>query len=513
MIILEKGKDFTFSLIDYINKVLEKRQELFKQAGVENFKKYREKYGKLTMPRIVIIVDEFHYMAQSASDDRQYMIALENILRIGRKYGLTCVFCDQTAKFKGLTDDALKQINVRIAMVNKLDEIETTLGVRKENYSEATLREIEACVDPGHLWMAEYNNNKIVIRHYVDVYLSDNEKLQIIDNAIKKVPSIMIDNMKIKIDSSYRPYFPVQKIYDLQQLTSKEKTTINIGVPSSLQDSFSIEFEKRYNNNIAVIGRDLSMQQDIFLSFLLNLSITGNSDIYVFSDERDPLYGCLVKSQKIKSKKCRIVSSSDLHIICESIDQLSEKIRRRDIFEKNTFIFWFGIPDLISEFEHSKSKSDIIDLKHEQSEEIVLGEDQIQKLEKDDALIEMARSEGKTVRKMIEEMYYEEDIESCQGNKEFIYNASEDLLSILKNGSRYGVFNYMAFDSPNNFIDRRDLSKDLFLHKILLNMSTEEFQKMGINQFDVKDYEIDSTSALYVNNKKLKFRPYIVKTD
>ena len=112
----DKSDDFSFSLLELVNKEYEHRKKLFVEEKVKNFNEYRRK--GLEISRIIIVIDEFHNLTQAVQQEPKYKTMLENLLSEMRAMGMAFVFCSQTISsgLQGLTEKGKNQIGCRLCM-------------------------------------------------------------------------------------------------------------------------------------------------------------------------------------------------------------------------------------------------------------------------------------------------------------------------------------------------------------------------------------------------------------
>lgn len=117
--------EISYSIIDHIQAEIKHRAFLFAQANAKDYEIYRKSHK---LPKILIIIDEFHRMSQAAAEDPVYKNHLENVLRTARSHGIILLLCDQfLSGLRGLSDASRKLITARIAMRNEVSDIKETL--------------------------------------------------------------------------------------------------------------------------------------------------------------------------------------------------------------------------------------------------------------------------------------------------------------------------------------------------------------------------------------------------
>lgn len=123
---LESDRDFGVAVLKYLESEFDRRSKIFKKFG-DNISKYRIANPNEIMPRIVLIIDEFHFLFNN-NDDLGELAAnkLESLARKGRSYGIHIILASQsiTGASALLTkeDGILGQFPIRIALKNHLAE-------------------------------------------------------------------------------------------------------------------------------------------------------------------------------------------------------------------------------------------------------------------------------------------------------------------------------------------------------------------------------------------------------
>ena len=137
---ITKQREYSDSAIEHLVNEMYRRAELFKEAGeqtgvaIEKIETYRSKTHNV-LPRILVIIDEFQVLLEK-KDRLAYKIkgALEKIIREGRKYGISIVFCTQS--YRNIDFDT-ELITLRIAF--NLKEMDSLKVLGSGNDSAAHL--------------------------------------------------------------------------------------------------------------------------------------------------------------------------------------------------------------------------------------------------------------------------------------------------------------------------------------------------------------------------------------
>lgn len=141
---LESNHAFGVAVLRDLDAEMERRAEVFKESGVSSIDGYRTTTG-LPMPRLLLIVDEFHVLFEGEREYVDQCVDLTaQIAKQGRAYGIHLLFASQT--MSGLEALAVKgssifgQFPLRISLKNTVSESETVLSQGNHEAAELTYR-------------------------------------------------------------------------------------------------------------------------------------------------------------------------------------------------------------------------------------------------------------------------------------------------------------------------------------------------------------------------------------
>ncbi len=346
---VSKTADFSFSLIDKIEKEAARRTTLMNRFDAQNLEDYRKHIGENgyeNITRLLIIIDEFHEMSQFVSTEIEYRDKLENILREYRAQGINCLLADQTFStgLGGLTTAAKNQIGVRIAMRNESSpqEIKETLEVDRALYSDSMQNTI-AIMGQGDFLMKVY-----------------------IKGAHGETTGIKLEKFK-SIWAKPEDIYPISKqlrsIYkgrchnDLIYVNTNEHVLWDESEPKALDISEPIRYPniRLYLGRAATIkpcfGLDLGRQPDE------NLAIVGGT-----SYQRWELITAILKSCNYKKYRLKLFLAefSDLSNDFEKeINELCKEISNAELF-KNYEEWCKGLSEIESMIDSRENTEDIV---------------------------------------------------------------------------------------------------------------------------------------------------------
>lgn len=533
---LSKTSDFSYAFIDKITDEMNRRQSLIamadlnmktqgKKVNITNFNDYRKVYGVTSMTRLLVIIDEFHVMAQHARMEPEYKTKLENLLAEARALGIILLFSDQAIRdgLEGLTDKAKKQIKARLALANSKDELEETLGERdKEKLKpffnmkrgEVAMQTFVEVRDEDGVLTEEPQIEKGMVIHidgewrYIvseksrKVYNAEDYVSDSFDDRV--VEAANWDDIKQWEETSLKPHRHGDK--DLQ---------IYLGKPIDLKFSMNFPLLQRKGNNIMSIAGSEDQQMQIFKSVVESFAHQENYEIVVMTDPFASLYReFYVEIEDLANSVDHMTIYKDLEDICYQVNKLLSVVEKRNN-QKKIMVIWLGL-DCIAELlaEESPKKPDVLEqmLKSDDKNQKNKAKEQKSSIKKQDELEAMFNN-------MFAEFgLFEEDDdpyaeieddanESDDFEESYLYNACDDIAKILHTGPSRNVYNYVVYDTSAALKDFRGARVTDFVHKIAFCMSEDDASDFLGSSRMIR--ELPENLGFYYNGRfGKKFVPY-----
>ncbi len=140
IIAIESRREFGLSALEYLDRVMQRRGEIFRLAGVQDIPSWTRAKPNDPMPRVLVVVDEFQEMF--VEDDKlaqQSAMLLDRIVRQGRSFGIHIVLASQTLGGSySLPRTTLAQMAVRIAL--QCDGADAMMILGEDNLAATRLR-------------------------------------------------------------------------------------------------------------------------------------------------------------------------------------------------------------------------------------------------------------------------------------------------------------------------------------------------------------------------------------
>lgn len=118
VIAVESEREFGMSVLERLDLELKQRGDLFRQAGVQDLRSFRNADAARILPRILLVIDEFQEFF--TTDDKiahDAALLLDRLVRQGRAFGIHVMLGSQTlAGAYSLARSTISQMAVRIAL-------------------------------------------------------------------------------------------------------------------------------------------------------------------------------------------------------------------------------------------------------------------------------------------------------------------------------------------------------------------------------------------------------------
>lgn len=500
----DNSEDFSLSLIDLIQKEYNRRKNLFVQNNTKDLEAYRKLFGKHSMSRILIVIDEFHNLTQAIQNyngEKNYKTILENLLREMRAMGMSFLFCSQTiaAGLNGLTEAARNQIGCRLSMKHEdISEIRETLSLSLN--ADFNLEDIK------NLHKGQVVYKKAVIERTESgsafefkklnvLFISDETRISIVDNINNRINDDYIKREEIICKSNNRyvvtekERHPISKFIENSKFTEFELLTLFPGAPTTLEDSFIIELDEEAGNNLLLIGENDDLRESIIFHILLGLLMDNSNKVVisVLNTENADNIRLYSEIKQIQSNRLRINYGFDEVASClKSLKKLKPSVNGKTVY------IWYGLNKL----------KNLIFLNEQETEE--RQEAKTASSAEFDPLAAMrnaltqinSSSESKTITKIGEKLNF------------------EDYKTILKQLAEYGPennrYNISVYNTLKGMKKTGIIKLDDYEYRIGLQMSTDDsYDLFGSSSFITK--ADDKTAVFYNGSKTPKtIRPYLM---
>lgn len=271
VVAIESEREFGYNILVALEREQKIRADLFKKSHVDKIEEYRE-LGK-KMPRILVIMDEFHELFSNANDEfaKKSAVIMERIVRQGRAFGVHLILASQSySNITGIDRAVFDQMAVRIVL--KCSKADANL-LLDNGSSEIDQISID---DPGRAVYNSEAGNKEYNSHFRVAYIEPSKHrgmLQEISDSTRefsdpKHPTrILLSNIE---DNNYSIFNQFHN-YDAAGYNTPGR--LYIGEPLSVTNNMAMDFTRSEYSNLLMIGGDTEKARSMFAFAILSLCI------------------------------------------------------------------------------------------------------------------------------------------------------------------------------------------------------------------------------------------------
>ncbi len=271
VIAIESEREFGYNILMALEREQKIRADLFKKSHVDKIEEYRD-LGK-KMPRVLVIMDEFHELFSSSNDEfgKKSAQIMERIVRQGRAFGVHMILASQSySNITGIDRAVFDQMAVRIVL--KCSKTDANL-LLDNGSNEIDLISID---DPGRAVYNSEAGNKEYNSHFRVAYIepsSHREMLQEISNSTRKFldrarpTRILLSNIE---DNQYSIF---NQFAEIAPESYKTPGRLYIGEPLSVTNNMPMDLTRSEYSNVLMIGGDTDKARSMFAFAMLSLCI------------------------------------------------------------------------------------------------------------------------------------------------------------------------------------------------------------------------------------------------
>jgi len=473
----------------------------FEAQNLEEYRKHKDEPGYIHIPRLFIVIDEFHEMSQFVSTEMEYKDKLENILREYRAQGITCLMADQTFStgLSGLTSAAKNQIGLRIAMRNEASpqEIKDTLEVDRALYSDSMQRTI-AIMSQGEFIMKVYVRDSkgeltdIKLEKFKGLYTKGDD-IAPISKALKSLykgqyqKGLLYVNTKEQVEWDDAEALALDNLEPIRYPNAR----IYLGRAATLRPCFGLDMGRQPDENLAIVGGTAYQRWELLASILRSCKYRGYK-LLVFMAEYSDLMADFANDIR---DLCKTIPHAELledyTDWCSKLDELETLIDNR---EKSTDVFcvFIGLEIANIEFNRMPAK----------------GKNKRQVQVSNNSFVDMEAAIERRLRQL-EGDFASSVLTETQTNEVSVgteYNALPIIDKLFASGARYGIRCVAEFSVCRQFSKTLKI-KDMCRHKIAFSMGADDcLMYLGNSSFQ----KSIGQNAIYNNGGKevKKLLPY-----
>lgn len=472
VVAIESEREFGYNILTALEREQKIRADLFKKSHVDKIEEYREQGKK--MPRVLVIMDEFHELFSNANDEfaKKSAIIMERIVRQGRAFGVHMILASQSySNITGIDRAVFDQMAVRIVLKCSKADANLLLDNGSTEIDQISID------DPGRAVYNSEAGNKEYNSHFRVAYIEPDKHRNMLSEISAKTRSFVNKQQPTRIllsnieDNNYSIFNQFTN-YDASEY--KDVGRLYIGEPLSVSNNMSMDFARSEYSNLLMIGDDTEKARSMFAFSILSLCIN-----YWIKNKKVPdepfiyLYNCKPLDDSYFKDTPQLLS--------EYLPQYVKYVSRIDSSD---------IQNVVSEMYDVTTGSESNTDKYL----FVFGYQRAEDLKSD---IKLSQSDD------IDNLF---NIMPTTTNKANV-SIKDMFRTLIKEGPTKGMHTIIWQDSFNAlYQDDKDIMS-YFAMKIAFDMSQEEFSRF-VSANDVG--LMSENNAIYYNRARdnQKFRPY-----
>ncbi len=271
VIAIESDREFGLSVLQRLDDELKRRGDMFRKLGVQDIAGYKREGGAESVPRSLLIIDEFQELF--VEDDKISQTAsllLDRIVRQGRAFGIHVLLGSQTlGGAYTVARTTLGQMVIRIAL--QCNEADAYLIMDDNNPAPRLLSR------PGE---GIYNDTAGTIEGnspFQAVWLPDEERdtylVKVAEQARKSgtnYPGPIVFEGNAPSDVRENPV--LQKLLEAAAIKQPAAPRTWLGAPNSIKGPTEAIFHRQSGNNLLIVGQRDEATLAIFAVSLISLA-------------------------------------------------------------------------------------------------------------------------------------------------------------------------------------------------------------------------------------------------
>lgn len=473
VVAIESEREFGYNILLALEREQKIRADLFKKSHVDKIEEYRA-LGK-KMPRVLVIMDEFHELFSNANDEfaKKSATIMERIVRQGRAFGVHLILASQSySNITGIDRAVFDQMAVRIVLKCSKADANLLLDNGSTEIDQISID------DPGRAVYNSEAGNKEYNSHFRVAYIEPERHRgmlqEISDKTIsyaKQPTRILLSNIE---DNKYSIFNQFQN-YEPNRCPVPGR--LYIGEPLSVTNNMNMDLTRNDNSNLLMLGNDTEKARSMFAFAILSLCINykikhgkAPDQPFIYLLNCKPLDDSYFKdtpqiiASELLPEYVRYIHCGDESSTQDVLSELLDNLKgTTPIGDTDKYFFVFGY----QRAEELKSET-----KLSQGDDI-------------DSLFNLMPSSSNKPQLSPKEIFH----------------------LIVKDGAKRGVHAILWQDSYSALEQDDNNIMSYFNLKVAFDMSPEEFSRsVGANDISL----MSENNAIYYNKARdnQKFRPY-----
>ena len=348
-IAVESDREFGLSVLERLDVELARRGELFRKAGVQDMPAYRRSPGAPSLPRTLLVIDEFQeFFSEDDKLAQQAGLLMDRLVRQGRAFGIHLLLGSQTiGGTSGLARSTIGQMAVRIAL--QVSEADSQIILGDNNSAARLLSRPGAAIynDAGGLVEA---NSPFQVAWLPDekreVYLEHISR-RATEAAVRHEPPVIFEGNAPADAELNKPLNARLNAAGVSSIPTSAHAWI--GEPVAIKDPTVLTLRRQSGSNVLLVGQQEEQSLSVMIWSLISLAAQyppGGLNCYIMdgSPADSRLAGTFEHLKPVLGTDAQII---EWRAVADTIHAINEQVHQRLAEESpgaaEIFLFIYGL--------------------------------------------------------------------------------------------------------------------------------------------------------------------------
>ena len=274
VVAIESEREFGYNILKALEREQKIRADKFKRVRdrkIDRIEDYRALGGEYKMPRILVIMDEFHELFSESGDKigKESAEMMERIVRQGRAFGVHIILSSQSyTNVGGLDKSVYDQMAVRIVLKCSKADATLLLGDGSNDVDQISID------DPGRAIYNSEAGNKEFNSHFRVAYIDPSKHRDILKDISDKTCKMSNDQTRILLSNiEDNKYSIFNQFTDYGPEECSVPGRLYLGEPLSVVNNLNMDLIRNEYANMLMIGSDSDKARSMFAFTMLSLAI------------------------------------------------------------------------------------------------------------------------------------------------------------------------------------------------------------------------------------------------
>lgn len=274
VVAIESEREFGYNILKALEDEQKIRADKFKRVKdrkIDRIEDYRALGDNYKMPRILVIMDEFHELFSNTNDQigRESSEMMERIVRQGRAFGVHIILSSQSyANVGGLDKSVYDQMAVRIVLKCSKADATMLLGDGSSDVDQISID------DPGRAIYNSEAGNKEYNSHFRVAFIDPSKHRGILEKVSDETSKLSDNETRILLSNIEDNKYSI--FNEFSNYSAKDCDVpgrLHIGEVLSVDNNLRMELTRTEYSNMLMVGSDSDKARSMFAFAMLSLAI------------------------------------------------------------------------------------------------------------------------------------------------------------------------------------------------------------------------------------------------